>query len=214
MFPRLAVACFALAFVSSVAAQTKEANGRPRTILPRNFANRPIETEDVKVPATSIEERARLTSVTYAPLLELFRTALSAVMESHVGAHYHYGSTGPKSFDCSGFVWSSFQEAGIAFQRGPARSYWSQFEAVSGADKFKFGTLVFFSGRAHVGIVVDEHGFYHSSRHHGVIYSRFNDYWVSRIDGFRRVPINSMQVSIANARVAKPAPVTTSVEER
>jgi cell wall-associated NlpC family hydrolase len=55
-------------------------------------------------------------------------------------------------------------------------------------EQFKFGTLVFFSGLRHVGVVADEHGFYHASRHHGVIYSEFNDYWVKRIDGFRRVP--------------------------
>jgi hypothetical protein len=32
-------------------------------------------------------------------------------------------------------------------------------------------------------------GFYHASRRHGVIYSTFNDYWLKRIDGFRRVPL-------------------------
>jgi len=210
MFPRLAVACFALVFVGSLAAQTNKPGGRPRTVLSTRLTVKPIET-DVRVPATSIEERA----VFDTPLFGLFRSALTAVMASHVGAHYHYGSTGPNSFDCSGFVWSSFQETGVQFQRGPARSYWAQFEPVSGADRFKFGTLVFFGGRAHVGVVVDEHGFYHSSRHHGVIYSQFNDYWKSRIDGFRRVPINSMQVTMASTRLPKSAnPVTTSVEER
>jgi hypothetical protein len=48
--------------------------------------------------------------------------------------------------------------------------------------------LVFFSGLAHVGVVADQNGFYHASRHHGVVYSPFNEYWVKRIDGFRKVP--------------------------
>jgi len=39
--------------------------------------------------------------------------------------------------------------------------------------------------------VNDEKGFYHASRHHGVIYSEFNEYWLKRIDGFRRVPLNT-----------------------
>jgi cell wall-associated NlpC family hydrolase len=56
-------------------------------------------------------------------------------------------------------------------------------------EQFKFGTLVFFSGLRHVGVVADEHGFYHASRRHGVIYSEFNEYWLKRIDGFRRVPL-------------------------
>ena len=40
----------------------------------------------------------------------------------------------------------------------------------------------------HVGVVADEHGFYHASRHHGVVYQEFNEYWLKHIDGFRRVP--------------------------
>ena len=214
MVPRLLVACFALATVGSVVAQTNDSDVRPRSILTKEIALKPIEAEPASLPATKIEDRAPLTLLVEAPLLTLFRTALTSAMEAHIGAHYHYGSTGPDTFDCSGFVWSSFQEAGVTFQRGPARSYWAQFQPVSDTEKFKFGTLVFFSGLAHVGIVVDEHGFYHSSRHHGVIYSPFNDYWLSRIDGFRRVPMAAVQLSKASAPPAKPTPSVVAVEER
>jgi len=214
MVPRLLVACFALAIVGSVVAQSNDSDGRPHSILTKDIALKPIEVETASLPETKIEDRALLRPVTDAPLLTLFRTALTGAMEAHLGAHYHYGSTGPDTFDCSGFVWSSFQEAGVTFQRGPARSYWAQFQPVSDAEKFKFGTLVFFSGLAHVGIVVDEHGFYHSSRHHGVIYSPFNDYWLSRIDGFRRVPMAAVQLSKASAPPAKPTPSVVAVEER
>ena len=213
MVPRLLVACFALATVGSVVAQTNDSDVRPRSILTKDIALKPIEVETASLPETKIEDRALLRPVTDAPLLTLFRTALTGAMEAHLGAHYHYGSTGPDTFDCSGFVWSSFQEAGVTFQRGPARSYWAQFQPVSDTEKFKFGTLVFFSGLAHVGIVVDEHGFYHSSRHHGVIYSPFNDYWLSRIDGFRRVPVNAAQLTKADNRPPRLAP-SIAVEER
>jgi cell wall-associated NlpC family hydrolase len=64
-----------------------------------------------------------------------------------------------------------------------------RFTPATPEEKFKFGTLVFFSRRTHIGIVADEHGFYHASRHHGVVYSPFSDYWLARIDGFRRVPL-------------------------
>ena len=60
--------------------------------------------------------------------------------------------------------------------------------AGTGGRAVKFGTLVFFSGLKHVGVVADERGFYHACRH-GVIYSEFNEYWLKRIDGFRRVPL-------------------------
>jgi len=142
------------------------------------------------------------------------RLLLSAI-QSHLGSPYHYTGTGPDSFDCSGFVWRTFQEAGFDFSRGPARSYWATFAQPSKEEQYKFGTLVFFSGLAHVGIVADEHGFYHSSRHHGVIYSPFNDYWVSRIDGFRRIPVDSMPVPAASARprTAKPLPSSQAAVE-
>ena len=82
-----------------------------------------------------------------------------------------------------------FKSAGIEFERGSARTLWSRFSAPAPGEQYKFGTLVFFSNLAHIGVVADEKGFYHASRHHGVVYSPFNEYWVSRIDGFRQVPV-------------------------
>lgn len=136
-------------------------------------------------------------------------------MQSHLGATYHFNRTGPDEFDCSGFVWRAFQDAGLNFQRGPARSYWATMPAPPEAEQFKFGTLVFFSNLSHVGIVVDEKGFYHSARHGGVMYSPFNEYWLSRIDGFRKVSAELVApaTSAKPRTTAKPAPVTTSVEE-
>ena len=54
---------------------------------------------------------------------------LLTALESHVGATYHFNRTGPETFDCSGLVWRAFQDVGIDFQRGPARSYWATFSA-------------------------------------------------------------------------------------
>ena len=112
-----------------------------------------------------------------------------------MGARYIWGGTGPSGFDCSGFVWSTFKSAGIDFERASARTLWSRFVAPTNEEKFKFGTLVFFSNLTHIGIVADENGFYHASRRHGVVYSPFNEYWISRIDGFRRVPMRALPVT-------------------
>jgi hypothetical protein len=78
---------------------------------------------------------------------------------------------------------------GINFERASARNLFARFAPAPEEEQFKFGTLVFFSNLTHVGVVADEHGFYHASRRHGVIYSEFNEYWLKRIDGFRRVPL-------------------------
>jgi cell wall-associated NlpC family hydrolase len=124
-----------------------------------------------------------------------FQPLLLAAIDQRLGARYSWGATGPNRFDCSGFIWSIFQSVGISFERGSARELFARFEPAKPEEQYKFGTLVFFRGLAHVGVVVDQNGFYHASRHHGVVYSPFNEYWLSRIDGFRRVPLPATTIS-------------------
>ncbi|MFN0279765.1 MAG: C40 family peptidase [Pyrinomonadaceae bacterium] len=112
---------------------------------------------------------------------------LDSAIKSRYGLPYRYGSTGPNSYDCSGFVWSAFNEAGINYTRSSARSLWSESEPVEGADRYKYGTLVFLNRLGHVGIVADENGFYHASSSKGITYSPFKGYWENRIVGFRRL---------------------------
>ncbi len=111
---------------------------------------------------------------------------IDQAIKERYGLPYNYGSTGPYSYDCSGFVWSVFQEAGINFTRTSAASLWSQSIPVEGDERFKYGTLVFFNGLGHIGIVADENGFYHASSSKGITYSPFAGYWENRIVGFRR----------------------------
>jgi len=219
LFPRLLVACFAFCVTATVVAQSSETDSRQtRAALDANGASR-LET-DISAPPVNEERRPRMIGSMPAPpavpiVTSSFDRLLLSAIQSHLGSPYYYTGTGPNSFDCSGFVWKSFQEAGFNFSRGPARSYWATFAAPGKDEQYKFGTLVFFSGLAHVGIVADEHGFYHSSRHHGVIYSPFNDYWLSRVDGFRRVPVDSIPVPAASAKppVARPASSTPAAED-
>ena len=112
---------------------------------------------------------------------------MDSAIKSRYGLPYHYGSTGPNSYDCSGFVWSVFQDAGINFTRESARSLWAESEPVYGDDRFKFGTLVFFNSLGHVGIVSDENGFYQASSSKGITWSPFAGYWEGRIVGYRRL---------------------------
>ena len=109
-------------------------------------------------------------------------------IESRLGIPYLYGSSGPNRYDCSGFVWSVFNEAGISFERSSARSLWAASVPVTGDERFKFGTLVFLNGLGHMGIVADENGFYHASSSKGITYSTFKGYWENRVVGFRRLP--------------------------
>lgn len=222
LFPRLLVVCATLLFTGAATAQSSESDPRQtRSTIDVNGSIR-LET-DMSAPAGA-ERRPRVVKpiappsspIVPAKLSNRFNQELLTAIESHMGASYHFNRTGPESFDCSGLVWRAFQDVGVNFQRGPARSYWATFEAPPKNEEFKFGTLVFFSDLSHVGIVVDEKGFYHSARHGGVMYSPFNDYWLSRIDGFRRVPITPVQSTTANAkpRAAKPASSAVIDEDR
>ncbi len=114
-------------------------------------------------------------------------TAMMRSIQSKLGIPYRYGSTGPYRYDCSGFVWSVFSDAGLAFTRQSARSLWSSSVPVEGDERFKFGTLVFMNRLGHMGIVADENGFYHASSSKGITYSPFKGYWEKRIVGFRRM---------------------------
>ena len=110
-------------------------------------------------------------------------------ISERLGIPYRYGSEGPNRYDCSGFVWSVFADAGINFDRTSARSIWQMSLPVEGDERFVFGTLVFFNRLGHMGIVADENGFYHASSSKGVTYSPFAGYWEKRIVGFRRLII-------------------------
>lgn len=108
-------------------------------------------------------------------------------IQSKLGIPYRYGSSGPNRYDCSGFVWAVFNEAGIPFERQSARGLWVSSEQVAGDERYKFGTLVFLNRLGHIGIVADENGFYHASSSKGITYSPFKGYWEKRIVGFRRL---------------------------
>jgi cell wall-associated NlpC family hydrolase len=186
LFSRVLAACFALTvFAMTVAAQTDtrlhqatsitttsiEASGTPR-----------LENDVVVISRATPAAASRSAALRFDQLL------LNAI-DTRLGAHYVWGAAGPRVFDCSGFVWSSFQQIGVDFTRGSARSYWARFTPAREDEKFKFGTLVFFNGLSHVGIVADANGFFHASRHKGVVYQVWNEHYLSHIDGFRRVPL-------------------------
>ena len=222
LFPRLLVVTATLFFASTAIAQSSEADPRQtRTTINANGGIR-LDTEPV-APIAAEERRPRIVTspivarpAPAAPTLNLANRldqALLTAIESHIGATYHFNRTGPEEFDCSGLVWRAFQDIGVNFQRGPARSYWATFEEPAKDQQFKFGTLVFFSNLSHVGIVVDEKGFYHSARHGGVMYSPFNEYWLSRIDGFRRVPKQALQATAPNTKARTSTTSVATVEQ-
>ncbi|HEY9283988.1 MAG TPA: C40 family peptidase [Pyrinomonadaceae bacterium] len=195
-FPLALAVCFALTLTSATAAFAQTDPARPRqvtqTVEPDGTAR--LETDVFLVseaaPA-SVEIAKPALTIPTAPRPFRLNHLLMSAIENRLGAPYVLGTEGPYRFDCSGFVWSVFQSAGVRFERTSARHFWSQFQPVEGEEKYEFGTLVFFNNLGHVGIVADENGFYHASSSKGVTYSTFDGYWGKRITGFRRVQIPS-----------------------
>ncbi|HEX9919739.1 MAG TPA: C40 family peptidase [Pyrinomonadaceae bacterium] len=194
-FPRALAACFALClFAFGAVAQTDMARPRQVAQTTQPDGSQRLETDVFVVseatPASISRYETELVKPRLiAPRLFEFNQMMMSAIDMRMGAPYVYGTQGPRVFDCSGFVWSVFQSAGVNFGRGSARDFWASFSPVSEDEKYKFGTLVFFNNLKHVGIVADENGFYHASTSQGVTYSSFSGYWGSRITGFRRVPV-------------------------
>lgn len=199
-FASVLVACLAVAvWTTSAVSQT-----RTRVVTPVGGDANEISCspDDFALAAVPAAETKPVWEAKSKPVIDLniatgstgidflrYQPALLAAIDERLGARYRWGAEGPNVFDCSGFVWSIFNASGINFERGSARTLFARFSPATSDEQYKFGTLVFFNGLAHVGVVADEHGFYHASRRHGVIYSPFNEYWMKRIDGFRRVPL-------------------------
>ncbi len=181
---------------------------RPSVSLPDNTNRRSTLTNDIvirdarnyqplvkKTAATQPTNPIPSNYVSKSSYSTIFNQKLVQAIQMRIGIPYRYGSTGPTSYDCSGLVWSVFQDAGFSFERTSARTLWQNSETVEGDDRYKLGTLVFFNGLAHIGIVADAEGFYHASSSHGVTYSRFDGYWANRIVGFRRMNMENPQTA-------------------
>lgn len=165
----------------STSVEVNEEGVRPRLVTD------PVIVSEAPAPKLPVSGRSSTPSRALPGRTQPFDQMLLSAIDERLGSPYVYGTEGPRSFDCSGFVWSVYKQLGFSFDRGSARSLWVRMDPVTEDERFQFGNLVFFSGLTHVGIVADANGFYHASRSKGVVYSPFNKYWLARVDGFRRV---------------------------
>lgn len=113
---------------------------------------------------------------------------------TYVGTPYKWGSTGPKSFDCSGFVQYLYKQDSIKLNRTSRHQYYNGVHV--DRDSLQPGDVIFFARNSspksiyHVGIIVDsdsiESTFIHSSRG-GVKVSKLAGYYEKRYYTARRI---------------------------
>jgi hypothetical protein len=129
--------------------------------------------------------------IEYSPIYtKEIESHLYEAINSRLGLPYRWAGTDDNGYDCSGFVWRIFREAGVDFSRTSTRNLWQKLPEATQEESTRFGTLVFFRGLDHVGIVRDADSFYHASTSEGVTLSYFDKsdkYWRSRIIGYRRI---------------------------
>lgn len=112
---------------------------------------------------------------------------IRASIERNLGRPYVWGSSGLKSFDCSGFVFRVLEQSGLYMKRTTARKYYFSMLPASKEDESRFATIVFFDNFKHIGIVNDGSSFYHAQSSKGTNLSAYAPYWRKLVCGYRRV---------------------------
>jgi len=110
-----------------------------------------------------------------------FRDAIG----QHLGKPYVIGSTGLKSFDCSGFVWRALVDSGIYLKRTSARKLFFSLQPAPETANSRFGTIIFFDNLRHCGIVNDANSFFHADSKKGTTISPLQPYWKDKVSGYR-----------------------------
>ncbi|MCM3586962.1 LysM peptidoglycan-binding domain-containing protein [Mesobacillus maritimus] len=113
---------------------------------------------------------------------------LISIAKSLLGTPYAWGGSSPSGFDCSGFIYYAYKQAGYDVSRTSAEGYFSRSYYV---DKPAVGDLVFFEntykrGISHVGIYLGNNQFIHAGNDKVEISSLNNSYYKKHFDSFKR----------------------------
>ncbi|MDG5471465.1 NlpC/P60 family protein [Jeotgalibacillus sp. ET6] len=125
-----------------------------------------------------------------ATVSDSWLTDVLDIAGGQIGVPYVWGGATPDGFDCSGFVYYVFNEAGFEIARTTAED---QHARALPVDSPQQGDLVFFentykAGISHVGIYLGNDQFIHANDGDGVQISPLsNPYWQEKLEGFGRL---------------------------
>ena len=122
---------------------------------------------------------------------------ISKVALSKLGSRYWWGKTGPTYFDCSGFVYWTFNNAGYKIPRLTAKEYASYGKSISSPSPGDLVTFRFGSQVSHIGIYIGNNQFIHASGKgsstHGqdsnqcVKVSQLSNFYLNHVYNYRRI---------------------------
>lgn len=114
---------------------------------------------------------------------------LIEVAKSAIGTKYVWGGSSLSGFDCSGFIYWAFKQAGHNISRLSSEGYYNRSYIVNNPQP---GDLVFFegtykSGISHMGIYLGNNQFIHAGSSTGVTITNLNNsYWKKHFHSFKR----------------------------
>ena len=158
----------------------------------------------IDVPTRS---RTVVANAPVGPATVAASTRIIALAETHLGARYQHGATGPRAFDCSGLVYRVFVDAGLGRRIDLLRSasaLYAHFRALhmTSTSNPMPGDLVIFGGGSHVGIYIGAGRVVHAMVS-GVAITRINAVY-PRFTTYIHLGLTTLRLPTSTA--AKPAP--------
>lgn len=149
----------------------------------------------LKVDGSSVAKQPVTVSnpISPAPVASGNMSTLLATANSLLGTPYRWGGAAPGGFDCSGFIYYVYNQAGVSIPRTNTTGYDAISYAVSSP---QVGDLVFFKntyrpGISHMGIYIGNNSFIHAGGDRVQITSLSDSYWGKHFDSYQR--LNAMQ---------------------
>lgn len=118
------------------------------------------------------------------------------IAHTQIGKPYSYGSSGPNSYDCSGFVYYCLKNSGVASSRLSSAGYSnvSRWDTITNVNSLQAGDLVYFksdksSSVGHIGIYLGGGSMIHSAPSSGgvAVSSMSSGYYARNFLGAKRV---------------------------
>jgi LysM repeat protein len=124
------------------------------------------------------------------PAIPADETRPAVINEAYkvLGVPYKWAGNTPDGFDCSGFIYYTFNQAGKQIGRFSSEGYFSRSYYI---DKPQPGDLVFFAntykpGISHMGIYIGNNEFIHAGSNGVEISNLDNPYYKKHFDSFKR----------------------------